>query len=101
LVASDLEALWDAEWREDQVERTLVRLKERVNEKQFQMFYLHVIRDLTTAEVVRRLNVNAAQVYLNKFRVGPEFRRLLSQVQLEDQQPGVPTCAPPAVRLAR
>jgi hypothetical protein len=54
------------------------------------MFYLHVVREMPVTEVVQHLRVGATQVYLNKFRVGPRFRRLLAEVMTEDQQAEVP-----------
>lgn len=73
----ELEALWEAEWRQHLVDRTAARVKDLVNAKQFQIYFLHVLKGMDVSEVVHRLKVTRAQVYLAKLRVGRLFRKEL------------------------
>src|SRR6266496_5363658 len=74
---SALEAVWNAEWENNLVEAALAKLKQQVSGKQFQVFYLHVIKQLPASEVVKTLQVNLGQIYLVKHRVGRVFRELV------------------------
>jgi RNA polymerase sigma factor (sigma-70 family) len=79
-----LEAIWDEEWQNNLVDVALDRIKQRVSAKQYQVFYLNVIKQLPVRQVARALGVNAAQVYLAKHRVGSlvkkEIRALESKI---------------------
>jgi len=53
------------------VQTALARLKRKVkNPKHYQIYYLHVILGQPVHEVARVLEVNVAQIYLAKHRVG-------------------------------
>lgn len=80
-VAPELEAIWDSEWRRNQIEIATQRVKKLVKAKQFQIFYLHVLHEIPVNDVSRRLGVSATQVYLAKLRVGGVFRRVLKEIQ--------------------
>ena len=47
----------------------------RAKPKQFQMFDLYVTQQMPMPQVRRLLNVNAAQVYMAKLRVGTLLRK--------------------------
>lgn len=87
-IPAELEAVWDAEWRRNQLEVATNRLKNVVEPQKFQIFYLHVLNQMPVTDVARRLHVSVAQVYLTKFRVGKRFRQLLRAVQ-EAEEVGV------------
>lgn len=65
----DLERIWDEEWARQVVEAAVEAVKRRVSARQFQVFDLHVVKEMPVREVARLLHVNAAQVYLAKHRV--------------------------------
>jgi RNA polymerase sigma factor (sigma-70 family) len=79
--APELEAVWEAEWNQHLIDRAAARVKPQVNPKQFQIYFLHVLKEMPVAEVVRRLNVSRAQVYLAKLRVGRLFQKELRASQ--------------------
>jgi RNA polymerase sigma factor (sigma-70 family) len=64
------EAIWDAEWREHLFSAALAQTKQKVSDRQFQIFDLHVLQCWPVSKVARALRVTAAQVYLAKYRVG-------------------------------
>jgi RNA polymerase sigma-70 factor (ECF subfamily) len=73
-------AYWDQEWEKNLVDAAIERVKEKANPKQYEIFYLHVVKQLPAAKVAASLNVNVARVYLAKHRVSAlvkkEVRRL-------------------------
>ncbi len=74
-VPPDLEALWEIEWQRQMLEMAAARVAAKVNAKQYQIFYLHVLKEMPVKEVMLRLDVSRAQVYLAKLRVGRLFRK--------------------------
>ena len=76
-----LEKLWQAEWDQTLSQAALERLKQVVSPRQFQIFYLHVIRQQKPEEVMETLKVNRAQVYLAKHRAGRLFRKVLREIE--------------------
>lgn len=65
----DLERNWNEEWRKNHQRVALERLKRKVHAKQYQIFYLHVIKEQPVEEVMRRLGVSRNTVYVTKCRV--------------------------------
>lgn len=66
----ELESHWNEEWEKNLIDAALERVKRRANAKQYQVFYLHVIKQHPAQKVARSLGVNVAQVYLVKHRLG-------------------------------
>ena len=75
---SRLEAIWNEEWEANLLDAALQKVKRQVNPKHYQMFYLHVLKELPVGEVARRVGSNIGQVYLAKHRVG---RLLKKEIQ--------------------
>jgi len=80
---SEFERMWDAEWSARLLDIATQRLKSQVSPKQFQVFYLHVMKEIPVREVARRLGVSRGQVYLAKHRVGRTLRRELRLLQAD------------------
>lgn len=74
-------SIWNDEWETNVLEGALERLKGEITDKQFQMFFLHVLKQQSPREVAESLGVNVAQVYLVKHRVLPRFRRHVKTLQ--------------------
>jgi RNA polymerase sigma-70 factor (ECF subfamily) len=66
---TNLESLWDEEWRKSILEAAMTRLSRRINPKHAQIFDLYAVRHWPCAKVARHLNVNVVQVYLVSHRV--------------------------------
>ncbi len=81
-VAHELEAVWETEWQTARLELACKRLKHQVTDKSFQIFFLHALKGHPASEVARLLNVNRAEVYLVKLRVGRKFRKILAGLDL-------------------
>ena len=78
---SQFQAIWEAEWKQHRIDVAAERVKSRVSAKQFQVFFLHVLKGLSASEVVQRLKVTRTQVYLAKLRVGRLFQQELRAVR--------------------
>jgi RNA polymerase sigma factor (sigma-70 family) len=68
--SDELERLWDQDWRGNLLEAAIVRVKKRVNARQYQMFNLYVMMQWPMDQVKKTLGVSAAQVYMAKMRIG-------------------------------
>jgi RNA polymerase sigma factor (sigma-70 family) len=76
-----LKATWEAEWRENQLNRALERVKRQVSQHQYQMFHLYSVQRWSMAEIVGTLKVNRAQVYMAKMRVSKLLKAELSALE--------------------
>ena len=73
--SDEMERLWDQEWRGNLLEAAIVRVKKRVNAKQYQMFNLYVMMKWPMDQVKKTLGVSAAQVYMAKMRISRLIKR--------------------------
>ena len=84
--------VWEDEWHKNLFDAAIERVKVKADPKQYQLFYLYVMRQLPVQEVARSLRVNVAQVYLAKHRVSAmitkEVRRMEKKMA-EGKKPSV------------
>ena len=76
-----LDAIWDAEWRENLLRAALERIRQTVNPAHYEMYHLHVVQGLPPRETARALGVSAAAVYLAKHRVGRLLQREIKKLE--------------------
>ena len=62
----DWEGTWSAEWEKGVLEAATARVRERADPAHYQMFYLHVVKEIPAKEVARRLKVHLMTVYYAK-----------------------------------
>ena len=86
----ELKKIWKEEWHKHIIHSALTRLKRIVSPKQFQIFKCYCIDEWTVGEISKALNVNAAQVYMAKQRVGKLFKLELERAQSEDGPSNLP-----------
>ena len=79
--ASELEHMWDEEWQQHLLERALSRVKSQVSPRQYQIFDLCAMKRWPLQKVARHLNVNIAQVYLARHRVGLLVKRHIRSIE--------------------
>ena len=82
-VMRGLEAEWERRWDENFVEAAVERVKQLVSARQFQLFYLYVLKGWPVSEVARALNVTSAQVYIAKCRVLPLLKKEVKRLHTE------------------
>ena len=57
------------------------RIKQKVSGKQYQIYYLNVVKRMSAQTVAQTLEVNAAQVYLARHRVGALLKKEIQALQ--------------------
>ena len=77
----DLDAVWEAEWKENLFEAAIVRVKKKIEPKQFQIFDCYVRKEWPAQKVAERLGVNVGQVYLARHRVGALLKREIKALE--------------------
>ena len=75
LIGFDLESAWNEEWHKQLLQASLQKAKQRVNPIQFQMFYLHVVKNVPAKKVAERLDVKLAEVYFAKYKVSAVVKK--------------------------
>jgi len=66
---SNLEAIWEKEWRNSLFAVAIAKVKRRVDARQYQIFDLYVIKQWPVKKVAATLGVKPGQVYLAKHRI--------------------------------
>jgi len=78
-------AEWDQAWERNLMAQGLERVRERIDERQFQIFDLYVTKDWPAGRVAKTLGISIARVYLAKHRVAAllkkEVKRMEKQVR--------------------
>ena len=81
--AMNLDALFDAEWRNNLLATALERLKPKFSLKQIQIFDLHALKEWPAADVAKSLGVSLANVYVTKHRVAAALKKEMVQLERE------------------
>lgn len=81
--AGRLESLWNEEWHQALLDMARSLVRRRVGEGQYRMFDLYVLQQLPMKTVTRTLRVNAAQVYMAKYRITRLLRKELQTLEEE------------------
>jgi RNA polymerase sigma-70 factor (ECF subfamily) len=78
-------AEWDAAWEKNLLAAAMERVRERIDDRQFQVFDLYVTKGWLPGQVAKTLGISMARVYLTKHRVtamlNKEFRRLEQEAE--------------------
>lgn len=72
---ADLDAVWEAEWKDNLFEAAIARVKKKIEPKQFQIFDCYVRKEWPAQKVAERLRVNVGQVYLARHRVSALLKK--------------------------
>jgi RNA polymerase sigma factor (sigma-70 family) len=78
-----LDVIWEEEWRKNLISAALEKVKTQISAKHFQIFYLHVIKDLRAENVAKALDIKIGQVHLIKHRALPLFQKALRDVETQ------------------
>ncbi len=79
--ATDLDALFEKEWRKNLFAAALERVKEKFSLKQFQIFDLLVVKEWPAAEVAKSLGVSLANVYVTRHRVSAVLKKEMTRLK--------------------
>src|SRR5437867_5249538 len=78
---ADLDAVWEAEWKENLFEAAIARVKKKVEPKQFQIFDCYVRKEWPAQKVADQLRVNIGQVYLARHRVSAVLKKEIKALE--------------------
>ena len=76
--------MWDEEWERNLVEAAMERLKGQVSPLHYQLYYLHVVKELPARQVASMLAVATAQVYLVKHRLAGLVKREIQRLEASE-----------------
>ena len=79
--SSRLEALWNEEWHQALLDMARAVVKRKVGSRQYRMFDLYVLQQLPLKRVTKTLGVNAAQVYMAKYRITKLLKKELHELE--------------------
>jgi RNA polymerase sigma-70 factor (ECF subfamily) len=74
-------AEWDAAWEKNLLTQALERVRDRIDERQFQVFDLYVVKGWPPADVARTLGITVARVYLAKHRVAALLKKEVQRLE--------------------
>jgi len=77
----DFGAEWDSAWEKNFVAQALERVRERINERQFQVFDLCITKGWPAADVAQTLGISLARVYLIKHRVAAKVKNEVRKME--------------------
>ena len=75
------ETMWGEEWERNLLAAALEQVKRQVSPKQYQMFDLHVLQNLSVQHAAHTLQVSTASVYMAKHRVGRLLKKAIKELQ--------------------
>jgi len=78
---ADLDAVWEAEWKDNLFEAAIARVKKKIDPKQFQIFDCYVRKEWPAQKVAQRLRVSIGQVYLARHRVSAVLKREIKALE--------------------
>ena len=73
--AAGLAESWEEEWQQNLLSAALERIKRKVDARHYQIFDCAVLKEWPASKVAKQLDVNIAQVYLVKHRLGTMLKR--------------------------
>lgn len=79
-------AEWDRAWQKNLFTQALERVRDRIDERQFQIFDLYVMKDWPPEDVARTLGISVARVYLTKHRASSIIAKETIRLEKELQQ---------------
>ena len=78
---SRFDELWNAEWHQALLDMARTLVKRSVSPKQYRTFELYVLQQVPLRKVTKDLGVNAAQVYMSKYRIGRLLKKQLRALE--------------------
>jgi RNA polymerase sigma-70 factor (ECF subfamily) len=80
-VVPEFGAEWDAAWEKNLLARAMERVRERIEDRQFQVFDMHVTKGWAAGEVARTFGISVARVYLTKHRVAGMLKQEVKRLE--------------------
>lgn len=78
-----LDETWGREWETHLMTIAIERVKRQVSPRQFQMFDLHALQNVSVQETARLLKASVASVYMAKYRIARLLRKELAALEAD------------------
>ena len=78
-----LDAVWEAEWQRNLLDRAVAKVKPRLDPEKYQIFDFYVNKDWPPEKVADRFRISVDQVYLTKHRVTEAIRTEVERLEQE------------------
>ena len=72
---------WDAAWVKNLAAQAMEQVRARIDERQFQIFDLYVLKGWPPGEVAKTLGISIARVYLTKHRVAALLKKEVKRLE--------------------
>jgi RNA polymerase sigma factor (sigma-70 family) len=79
-------AEWDAAWEKNLLAQALERVRGHIEERQFQVFDLYVLKGWSPGDVAQTLRISIARVYLTKHRVSALLKKEVLRLEKRSKQ---------------
>jgi RNA polymerase sigma-70 factor (ECF subfamily) len=77
----ELDAIWEQDWRRTLSDAALANLKNQVDPEEYQIFDLHIFKELSALDVARKMNVKLARVYFAKYKIARLLRKEIRRLE--------------------
>jgi RNA polymerase sigma-70 factor (ECF subfamily) len=84
--ATDLDAVFETQYRKNLFAAALERMKEKFSLKQFQVFDLLVLKEWPAKEVARSLGVSLASLYVTRHRISAAIKKETKHIEIKLEQ---------------
>ena len=74
-MVADFRSAWDSAWEKNLFAQALERVRDQLDERQFQIFDLNVVKNLSATEVSKTLGISTARVYRAKHRLSAALKK--------------------------
>lgn len=88
--ATDLDALFEAQWKKNLFATALDQMKGKFSLKRFQIFDLLVLKEWPATDVARSLGVSLANVYVTKHRISAALKKEMLRLERQMESGGKP-----------
>jgi RNA polymerase sigma-70 factor (ECF subfamily) len=79
----EIDAAWEKDWEQNLFDVALEKLKTRLDNDAFQMFYLHVVQQWPVAKVAHTTGAKTAQVYFAKYKASRLIKKEIERLKQE------------------
>jgi RNA polymerase sigma-70 factor (ECF subfamily) len=77
----DLDGAWEADWEKHVLAAATARVKALADPSRYQMFHLHVVKQIPAREVARRLHVHLMTVYYAKRVISKQIQKQIALLE--------------------
>ena len=74
---------WEKDWEQNLLEVALEKIRKRVDNKTFQLFHQHVVKQWPAKKVAESSGAKLAEVYFAKYKVSRMLKREIQRLQKE------------------